>query len=167
MNYLTTQITLAARGDDVEGWTQMLVFLMVAVFWVIGGIIKARTKKTDQEDQDQPTPEPPRMLRTSKRKRLQEILYGETQRPTARTPHERPGPQIPSLQPDVKEPQRFVSKSAKKLEDKYAGIPAPAETHEAEPAIGSLLDFSDVDELKKAILHYEILGKPIALRKPD
>jgi hypothetical protein len=28
----------------------------------------------------------------------------------------------------------------------------------------AVIDYSDPDALKKAILHYEILGKPIALR---
>ncbi|GEM_PF-429278 len=31
----------------------------------------------------------------------------------------------------------------------------------------ALIDYSDPDALKKAILHYEILGKPIALRDPS
>jgi hypothetical protein len=31
---------------------------------------------------------------------------------------------------------------------------------------GAIIDYSDPDALRKAILHYEILGKPLALRKP-
>jgi len=32
---------------------------------------------------------------------------------------------------------------------------------------GSVIDYSDPDALRKAILHYEILGKPLALRGPS
>lgn len=33
--------------------------------------------------------------------------------------------------------------------------------------LGAIIDYSDPDALRKAILHYEILGKPIALREPQ
>ncbi len=52
----------------------------------------------------------------------------------------------------------------------------PLELPEApmEPATSSddfqplaVVDYSDPDTLKKAILHYEIFGKPLALREPS
>jgi hypothetical protein len=32
--------------------------------------------------------------------------------------------------------------------------------------VKALIDYGDPDALKKAILHYEILGRPLALRDP-
>ena len=42
------------------------------------------------------------------------------------------------------------------------------ESHESteSPTAPPLIGYDDPDALKKAILHYEILGKPIALRDP-
>lgn len=43
-------------------------------------------------------------------------------------------------------------------------LPAPAPPDGYSPA--SLIDRTDADSLRKAILHYEILGKPLSLRDP-
>jgi hypothetical protein len=51
------------------------------------------------------------------------------------------------------------------LEPEQRGPEIPRESAGFEPA--ALLDYGDPDALKKAILHYEILGKPIALRDPS
>ena len=45
------QIILAARNNkgDAEGWMQMLVFIVLAIFWAIGGIVKARANQRAQQ----------------------------------------------------------------------------------------------------------------------
>ena len=63
---------------------------------------------------------------------------------------------------EYKEP---VIKPLKGLEDMRIGI--PSETAQPEAAIEPLLDYADTDELKRAILHYEILGRPLSLRGPS
>jgi hypothetical protein len=63
---------------------------------------------------------------------------------------------------EFKEP---VIKPVKGLEDKHVAV--PSEMAQPEAAIEPLLDYADTDELKRAILHYEILGRPLSLRGPS
>ena len=65
----------------------------------------------------------------------------------------------------LEEYKEFISEPLKKLEDKHIGI--PSETAQPPAAIEPLLDYADTDELKRAILHYEILGRPLSLRGPS
>ena len=71
----------------------------------------------------------------------------------------RPTPQVES---EIQELPEFTVKAFKKLKDNR--IDAPSEIPQAKHLAEILSDYSDPDELKRAILHYEILGKPIALR---
>ena len=77
-------------------------------------------------------------------------------------PLEEPKLPIPDALEEYKEP---VIKPLKDLEDMRTGI--PSETAQPEAAIEPLLDYADTDELKRAILHYEILGRPLSLRGPS
>jgi len=58
----------------------------------------------------------------------------------------------PEVQPAIEELPELISK--------------PVERPEPGLAIESLLDYADPDELRRAILHYEILGRPLSLRGP-
>ena len=40
-----TQFILAGSGEDVEGWMNILFVVVLAVFWIVSGIIKATSKK--------------------------------------------------------------------------------------------------------------------------
>lgn len=70
-------------------------------------------------------------------------------------PTEMPKPQAPKKPPTVK-PVPVVE------------APRPVQTHkpvtEEEFPTALLMDTSDPDELRRAILYYEILGKPVSLR---
>jgi len=55
-------------------------------------------------------------------------------------------------------------KTVKQLEKKYAVV--PKQKARLEKVEKSLIDFTERNILRSAILHYEILGKPLALRKP-
>jgi hypothetical protein len=73
---------------------------------------------------------------------------------------------VPSLQLDVREAQKPITEPLKKLKDEHLLIrpkTTQAETTLREP----LLDFNDPNALRRAILHYEILGKPLSLRRPS
>jgi len=71
----------------------------------------------------------------------------------------------PQFQPILEELPDLTSKPIKKLEERRLGLPARKE--QAPPAVERLLDFEEPDELRRAILHYEILGKPLSLRQPS
>jgi hypothetical protein len=73
----------------------------------------------------------------------------------------RPTP-TPTVGPKIQELPEFTDKIVKKLKDKRIG--APSEVPQAKNLAEILSDYSDPDELKRAILHYEILGRPLALR---
>jgi hypothetical protein len=45
-------------------------------------------------------------------------------------------------------------------------VAAPAETPLAKYLSEILSDYEDPEKLRRAILHYEILGKPLSLREP-
>ena len=72
---------------------------------------------------------------------------------------------IAQVQTKFQEMPDFTSKTVQKLKDKRIDAPSeiPASKHLSE----ILLDYSDPDELKRAILHYEILGRPLSLRGPS
>ena len=45
MGFLAQLILAARNNDDGGGWVQLLVFLVMAIFWIVGGIKKARANK--------------------------------------------------------------------------------------------------------------------------
>ena len=213
MNYSLAQIILAARNRNLEdtGWMQILIIVVLAVFYVVGSIVKAKANKSRDQEQEEEQPSRKRGFRPAegtpgRAKALPKIPYQQAQRPVGRTPYRQPRPQVPTrrkvmrpqpavqkfaakeeqairpqtikplevsklpqptpqVQPDLKELAELTSKPLKQLEDKYAS--APAETEQARYLPELLLDYADPDELKRAILHYEILGKPLSLRSSE
>ena len=215
MNELLAQIILAARRRDGKGWTNILFIVGLAIFWVIGGILKARANKTKQKGEEKltrkPGFKPPDRAGVRKPRVVQKTPYEQVQRRTGRTPYRRePQPQIqpprrkiarpqpaaqmfaakkvqatplgtielleepelpqpaPQVQPELPELQElpeFTSKTAKELGDMRVGM--PAETARARYLAEILLDYADPDDLRRAILHYEILGRPLSLRDPS
>jgi len=215
MNYLLTQIILAARNRDGKSWTNILFIVGLAIFWVISGILKARANKTKQKGEEQlprkPGLAPSDRAGVAKPKAVRKTPYEQVQRPTGRTPYRRepqpqiqpprrkiarpqpvvqmfvakkeqaaplrtielleepelpqPTPQVKPELPELQELPEFTSKTAKELGDMRVGM--PAETARARYLAEILLDYADPDDLKRAILHYEILGRPLSLRDPS
>lgn len=71
----------------------------------------------------------------------------------------------PQVQPDFQELPQFTSKAVKELE--AMRVSTPAETPRAKYLAEILLDYADPEDLRRAILHYEILGRPLSLRDPS
>jgi len=69
--------------------------------------------------------------------------------------------QIRPVQPEFEELPEYTGKAVGKLR----GKPAAAEVDEE--YLSEILDYADPDELKRAILHYEILGKAVSMRNPS
>ena len=69
-----------------------------------------------------------------------------------------------ALGPGLEQPPGMAGKPVEGLQAGY-GLAPPHEVDQ-EPAIEFSLDYEDPDELRRAILHYEILGKPLSLRRP-
>lgn len=75
-------------------------------------------------------------------------------------------PEMPQLPTGIEKLPEYITEPVEGLKDKYAHI--SAQKPPTEPALQALLDldYADPEELKRAILHYEILGKPLSLREP-
>jgi hypothetical protein len=216
MNNLLAQQILAARDKDFEGWTNILFIMVIGIFWVVGGILKAKANKSKQQEQEQPGRRPPESTRGVP-KAFKQTPYQQAQRPVGRTPKSQPRPQQvqpsrrkivrpqpagrkpsikteeaielptlealetpkvslpgPQLQADLEELPEFTVETVEKdirlssveaLGAKRIGI--AGETPQTKYLAEILLDYDDPEKLRRAILHYEILGKPLSLRGPS
>lgn len=232
MEHITQSILLVQGAED---WANLLFIVIMAVLWLVAGLIKAVSKKRSPQEQSKPQgalgqrPRPgeswqQRLARKAEeiQRRLEEeagLREPSEERPSAREvatrPTQgpggnisvRPGPPVmvserPGPQPSTgrehqvarqREAQRAVTAAGRPataptvepvrwatpepmMEDSSLIMAAPPEplkpgeiqqglprdTGGFEPA--AVIDYSDPDALKKAVLHYEILGKPLALR---
>ena len=73
--------------------------------------------------------------------------------------------ELPELQTGIEALPEFTSKAIEGLVGKREDM--AAEVPESKYLSEVLLDYADPDELRMAILHYEILGRPLALRDPS
>lgn len=71
----------------------------------------------------------------------------------------------PELRSGVEKLPKFIGEPIKGLEGKQIGI--PVETVWARYLAELSLDYADPEKLRRAILHYEILGRPLSLRNPS
>ncbi len=203
MSDLLAQIILAGRSDDAEGWMNILFVVVLAVFWAIAGIVKAKAKKSEGRDEQlpgKPVRKPPLHSREAREQMLSRLqrpagsAQGQDQQPRPATQKPRlkfadlqaavrkfaveaeqafqpqSGKQTPELEPALTEPQikaetvelKPISKTVKGLQDKL--VPEPGQMPESEYLSELLTDYADPEELRRAILHYEILGRPLSLR---
>jgi len=204
MSELLAQIILAGRSDDAEGWMNILIVVVLAVFWAIGGIIKAKAKKPggpneqlpgkpahkpplhsrdareqmlrqlqrpadsaqDQRQQPRPAAQQPRMkfadLQAAVRKFAVEAEQAFQPQSGKKTPELKPVFTEPKITPKTVELTEPTGKTIKGLKDKRAY--EPEQMPESEYLSGLLSDYANPEELRSAILHYEILGKPLSLR---
>jgi len=170
---LLAQPILAAR--DLEGWTNILFIVGLAAFYIIGSIIKIKTSK--KKEQEQPGRKPPEPTPVGGPPRpLQKTPYQQARRPVGPTPKSQPRPQVakPQAQPPrrkITRPQPVGRKLPAKKAEQAIGLEAiePLEALKLSPRYLSeiLSDYDDPEKLRRAILHYEILGKPMALRDPS
>jgi hypothetical protein len=165
--------------------------VLLAVFWAIGGIIKARTKKakegveepvTDKRVRKFPGTHPFSPLLTKQYRQQVEQLRSRIVRSRPMAPSiatEKKSITIPSVkslekpklsrlkhefQTSMGELPKRRSESIEAFKDNYTTI--STERTLSFFQMESLLDYTNIDELRKAILHYEILGKPLSLRRP-
>ena len=232
MNTLLAQMILVAQGEDVGKWTNILFVIVLAVFWVVGSIVKAKGKKPqgEAEKEGQLSRKPGGKLREvaerierelsqltreradtpperAARPQTESSRQPSQARPAGPAPRGRPGSQaprepipagrpvaaarkpiarprrmptpafglpatprvsleMPKVPTGIEELAEYITEPVEGLKDKYAQI--FAEKPAVEPALQPLLDldYAGPEELTRAILHYEILGKPLSLRDP-
>jgi len=218
MNALLAQLILAARGNDIEGWWNILILVIVAAVYGLGAILKTKRKKAEEqtEEEQELSRKPARKPATGGRgvleqffnevRGLAEPTQGRESRPAVQpapkkiarpqpavwkytaeakqatvsqpiTPLAKPKLSIPApqIQPDFKElPElqtgiedlpEFTTKAVERLVGKRKDL--ADEVVKSKYLSEVLLDYADPDELRMAILHYEILGRPLSLRDPS
>jgi len=192
------QIVLARRGDD--GWMNILVVVVMAAIWIVGGIIKATKTKSGDKQQpsraasrkppahgrggqqqrpgraaerpagpaqrlEQPSGATKRRttladLREAARKfaaEAEQAFQPQTTRPASKPPEPVSKPQI---QPETTAQIEPVVAPIKGFTNKQAAAEMPPTQHLSD----LLSDYANPDKLRRAILHYEILGPPLSLR---
>jgi len=169
----------------------------LAIFYAVGSILKAKTSKDEQKGDEQlarkPAGKPPVGARDLQKQPLErprrpsgppprrKVMRPQPaiQKPAAKLEPEgelvtieplevsKITPPIAQIQVDLEELPDFTGKTVKKLGAQRIDVSAPAEVPEAKYLAEILLDYADPDELRRAILHYEILGRPLSLRGPS
>lgn len=186
MNHWLGQQILAA-GDGNGGWTEILFFLVVVVFYAVGGIIKAATKAASKKQDEQVPRKPARKPAAGGADARPKHKQWHPERPKPKpAPVSQPRPA--AAKPQVRPPSRKVVRSqpaarrkqpvkTKKTIKFSAFEPQPefgkaseltaTEIPQTEYLLEILSDYEDPEKLRRAILHYEILGKPVSLRERE
>ena len=171
MNYYLAQLILAARNRDSDGWTNILSIVVLAIFWAVVGIVKAKANKASRVDENDTPPDRQRSLigRPDRAATPAQRAKTAAVRPIVHKP-----PAHPRMQPKQFAPAAAAEKNRRPEIRRLKGlkdeplVTATGQAIEPERFIDSesLFKLDDPDELKRAILHHEILGKPLSLRYP-
>lgn len=235
-----------AQGD-AEEWINILFIVVVAVFWAVGGLVKAAGAKKNAPNKRPQDRKPPsdrseqetwqqRLARKAQEfqraaeehvRKLEDqaqsrgkpdqapeqresgrgqvtvrsgrggesiLVYEPDQRDGRRPPHERQKqtaaprearqavsrrreassrrhsrarpPALPKTEPALSSTPHIPLGTSEGPQPLKIDESMPAQPTQTSSAASSLLDDSDPDALRRAILHYEILGKPLSLRDP-
>ena len=187
MNVFLEQLILGVRRNDFEGWMQILVFVAMIIVYSLSSIFKAKMKKTEPEEEKE-GPRRPRQGDQPQRRKITrpqpavQKVAAKAERPvrvpaTGQQAKQRLSISIPQPQPGVRATPKsdvrmqklpeFTGKAISELEGKRVGATVVSkESADIRSLDEILLDYADPDELRRAILHYEILGKPLSLRGP-
>jgi hypothetical protein len=186
MNDLVTQIVCGARWPDFQdnGWVQLLVFVILAVIYALGNIVTAKKGKAGEGAQEpakggfgQAGFQPVAKGRPGKR----QITEGPRIPHTPRTGHivtvqpvsatrtadkSDSRPEVAEVQPaPISMGKQIIELAAKTVSVENTGIPILTEVARSERLVEILSDYADPEKVRKVILHYEILGKPLSLRE--
>lgn len=157
MNVFFEQLILSSRNES-ESWLNILFIVILVVFWILGGILKARSKKTGKSDEDEQATGKTKYSRSSADKVT-------TQDKQLRSRIKVSRPKTVS-QPVTLFKAEYENKPVIVSEKNISEPHEQALQSQSMSSIGSLLDYSDTDELKRAIILYEIIGKPLSIREP-
>lgn len=180
MNYWLAQLILAARNRDRDGgWMQILVFIILAVFYAVGSIVKAKANRTAPKKKEQVPRKPRKPVRKPSESAIDlqtlKQLFGlpEEAKSSQPSPPQAAKPQVRLAGRKVTRPQPVARRKPpaevkmEKVSGRAAKTAVAAGTPHTEYLSKILSDYDDPGKLRRAILHYEILGKPISLRDPS
>jgi hypothetical protein len=199
MNSWLIQLVLAARNRSKDdGWSQILVFVILAIFYAVGSII-SKAKKAAKNGKGQKPSKPARKQQElTIDLRMLKQFFGLPEEPEEAKSAVQAGqeefeqqaakPQVAKqkIHPTVRKVSRSqpvmrkAPETSKIMEMEPQVQPklekVPGLTGESEVLTGIqqtkyladiLSDYEDAEKLRRAILHYEILGKPVSLRERE
>ena len=190
---ILAQIIPIVLDGGENDWMKILVFVIISLVYGLGQLLKSKSKKLQLERERQPAPPPKRpsqkrptpgerpisqpqahrpARQISQRRYVPATVQAPTEVPTYRTarPAMRPPPAAttePTQPARAREVVPSLEPPAIGHIDTLSSRPRP--TPEAvQPPISQQLEFlfSEPDELERAIVHFEILSKPLSLREP-
>ena len=166
MNIWTIQIILAARGTDSENapWIQLLVFVIIAVIAAIQGLAKSKAKKAEGIEDDENIEE---TLVQPKPNRKMPLQLAAQKTHTIAKPKIKPYLTRIAQRIDESKSVQPVRSKIEHLEESAAQVLAAKSkvTYQAASQQETFLVFDDTDKLRNAIIYYEIIGKPLAIRE--
>jgi len=209
MNYSFLQLFIIAQNEDFE-WMNILFLVVLAAFWLIGGIVKVKSEQAKRQKNRQLPRDDAARPSAAKRNPgeiiLEKILGSfipdsvNQQRSISQQTFKKSPPQevkpglsaksradkyvlrqkmsqlrkqklllqkksldpkfneLTQIEPDIEKLPDFTADADKDIVPSYQKVTAEV------PMSQYLLDFSDSDSLKRAILYYEVLGRPLSLR---
>jgi len=171
------QLVLLARSSDIENWMQILVFVVLAVLYALGSIVKnkaARSTGTPGRPRKRPVRPPqqgttaPMAERISRaaEQRAEQRVAGVVP-PAAKAKAAVPGPK-PAVPPAASVRPVPVEKHG--AADHLEEVLEQQQTQQQLMPASYLAELAErqenLDELRKAVLYREILGRPVGLRPP-
>jgi hypothetical protein len=196
--------TIVSASDDAEKWMNVMFVVVLALFWLVGGIAKARANKRGaqieqsphkpvrkpplhsaeareqmlsrlqrpagsvQSRQQQPSPaaRKPRMKLADLQAAVRRLAVEAEQADQVKTGNFDPELEEILTEPKIKIEKAELTEPMNKIATGLQGTKhsEAAQTSESEYLSELLLDYSDPEDLRRAILHYETLGKPLSLR---
>jgi hypothetical protein len=214
MNYFFLYLVIA-QNKDIEQWINILFIVVLAVFWVLRGVIKAKVDEAQRQKQ-KPRPIDKARSPSPATKLWSESLLEKVLGPAGSSSQPRRRPKIQNStsktessrmarhklisksKPDISIPYQihkkkkafklFPARSSygpdfqdlRKIDTKLQELPEfttkaiesisdiplekPSDVQYTQYLSELVWDYKNPDELRKAILHYEILGKPLSLR---
>jgi len=178
MDYCLVEILLSARNrnSDDGGWRQIFVFVVIAVFYGISYIIKAAKAVKPEEQQEKGKPQVRRSPVQGLKQKGQHLVSRDF-RVKPRRPIQAVHREISQAKPVVEKMTSKMPETLEKTAIQSEMISKPLQgpkglkstgldTSKTKEIVGNkpLIQFDDSEMLRKAILHYEILGKPVSLR---
>jgi len=185
MSLFLAQLVRTARDRDSNDWMNILFLVVVAFLYAVGGLIKkVKDQKITFGEKQQPSPRQPSQKPPARPKPQQIQPKPAPQRSTARRyqgPAARPVPaqSVSSFRPAIPmqpqpldvEPQitSNFTKSIEKVQDdvKVEALSEPNtfDTEDTGFVFEGAVQFASSDDLRRAVIYYEVFGSPIAFRK--
>ena len=189
MSIFLHQILLAGRDNNYEIFLNILFVVVMAVFWIVGGVMKSRIKKSDDSDKDKPQQKSVRMPSSIGKAFWEQFmeLSGNPQfnqkrnipaerkilpvkstaldkpKPKEIRVKEQPKPQ--QITKDVIKEPSLSTFSLPQIDIKMPVVESSKQTSDS-PYLSDYISFDDIDtdELRKAIVYKEIFGAPVSMR---